>query len=360
MLSANQLNALKALVLEQKPLVTVTALTSTKTGSFEPGQKFQGAVQAQVAQGVFKVRIADQVIQMQLPSSIKSGDTIVLQVVSTTPRLVFSMSASTNPLSTPEELSSTSRLLSALSQQQPEKGFVNATQKTPLWPTVQAPDSKQVAGALREALTQSGLFYESHQAQWIQGGRSTEQLLQEPQNQMPQNQMRKNEIPQSQVPNQATVSAEGRERMAIHSDDAQRTLPAPQEVKTPEIPEHLRPLVQQQLNALETRQMVWQGFIWPGQIMQWEVHEREQSAHNLGSVDDQRQWDTTVSLNLPKLGGVSAKLQFSSKGLGLILNADNPVAHKLLSNAAAQLVAALTENGISITNMQVAQHADAQ
>lgn len=353
MLSANQLNALKALVLEQKPLVTVTALTFAKTGSFEPGQKFQGAVQAQVAQGVFKVRIADQIIQMQLPPSIKAGDTIALQVVSTNPRLVFSMSASTNPLSTPEELSSTSRLLSALSQQQPEKGFVNATQKTPLWPTVQAPDSKQMAGMLREALTQSGLFYESHQAQWIQGGRSTEQLLQEPQNQRLQE-------PQNQLPRQVMAAAEGREERAAIHPDVQRASPAQQEAKAPEIPEHLRPLVQQQLNALETRQMVWQGFIWPGQIMQWEIHEREQSAQNQEVVDDQRQWDTTVSLNLPKLGGVSAKLQFSNKGLGLMLNADNPATRKLLSNAAAQLVAALAENEISITNMQVAQHADAQ
>lgn len=343
MLSANQLNALKALALEQKPLVTVTALTSAKAGSFEPGQKFQGTVQAQVAQGVFKVRIGDQTIQMQLPASIKSGDMIALQVVSTSPRLVFSMSASTNPLSTPEQLSSTSRLLSALSQQQPEKGFVSAAQKTPLWPAVQAPDGKQLAGALREALTQSGLFYESHQVQWLQGSRSTEQLLQEPQNQMP---------------NQTTVPAEGRERAAIHSE-MQRASSAPQESKTPEIPEHLQPLVQQQLNALETRQMVWQGFIWPGQTMQWAIHEHEQSAQGRES-EEQRQWDTTINLNLPRLGDVSAKLQFGNNGLSLVLGASDQTARKLLNNAAAQLTAIFAENGISVANIQVVQHAAAE
>lgn len=343
MLSANQLNALKALALEQKPLVTVTALTTAKAGSFEPGQKFQGTVQTQVAQGVFKVRIGDQTIQMQLPASIKSGDMIALQVVSTNPRLVFSMSASANPLSTPEQLSSTSRLLSALSQQQPEKGFVNATQKAPLWPAVQPPDSKQMAGALREALTQSGLFYESHQVQWLQGSRSTEQLLQEPQNQMS---------------SQATAQAETSERAAIHSD-VRRASPAPQEAKAPAIPEHLQPLVQQQLNALETRQMVWQGFIWPGQTMQWAIHEHEQSAQGRES-EEQRQWDTTISLNLPRLGDVSAKLQFSKSGLKLVLGASDPAARKLLSNAAAQLAAVMAENGISIANMQVIQHAAAE
>lgn len=340
MLTANQLNALKALALEQKPLVTVTALSAPKAGAFEPGQKFQGTVQAQVAQGVFKVHIAGQVIQMQLPATIKSGDTIALQVVSSQPRLVFSMSASTNPLSTPEQLSGASRLLSALSQQQPEKGLINATQKTPLWPAVQAPDSKQMAGTLREALTQSGLFYESHQVQWLQGSRSTEQLLQEPQN---------------HVPSHTMTAAEGRERAAIHSD-VQRALPASQEAKALGIPEHLQPLVQQQLNALETRQMVWQGLVWPGQAMQWEIHEREQSAQDRES-EEQRQWATSINLNLPRLGEVSAKLNFSNNGLSLVLDAGTQEARELLGGAVAQLAASLAENGIAIANMQVVPHA---
>lgn len=339
MLTANQLNALKALALEQKPLVTVTALSAPKAGTFEPGQKFQGTVQAQVAQGVFKVRIADQVIQMQLPHSIKTGDTIALQVVSTSPRLVFSMSASTNPLSTPEQLSSTSRLLSALSQQQPEKGFVNATQKTPLWPVVQALDSKQMAGTLREALSHSGLFYESHQAQWLQGNRSTEQLLQEPQN---------------QSPSHATSATEGYERAAMH-----RSLSASQEAKALGIPEHLQPLVQQQLNTLETRQMVWQGLVWPGQAMQWEIHEREQPAQDW-ETGEQRQWATSINLNLPKLGEVSAKLNFSNNSLSLVLGAGTQAAREQMGGAVAQLAASLAENGIAIANIQVVQHAAAE
>ncbi|MDH4284896.1 MAG: hypothetical protein OEV35_06215, partial [Gallionellaceae bacterium] len=302
MLTANQLNALKALALEQKPLITVTALSATKAAAFEPGQKFQGTVQTQVAQGVFKVHVAGQVIQMQLPATIRSGDTIALQVISNQPRLVFSMSASTNPLSTPEQLSGASRLLSALSQQQPDKAYVGAAQKTPLWPAIQAPDGKRMATALREALGHSGLFYESHQMQWLQGSRSTEQLLQEPQNRL-----------SGHAP---PVVAEEVADRSVSSSSQQRAAPLLHDTSVPEIPEHLQPLVQQQLNALETRQMVWQGLIWPGQVMQWEIHEREQSAQDR-EAEEQRQWATTINLNLPRLGGVSAKLNFSSNGLSL-------------------------------------------
>lgn len=343
MLSANLLNTIKALALEQRPLVTVTAVGAAKTGLFEPGQKLQGSVQAQVAPGLFKVRIGDQVIQMQLPATIKSGDTVALQVMATQPRFVFSMSASTNPLSTPEQLSSASRLLSALSQQQPEKAYVRATQKTPLWPVPQAPDSAQLAGQLREALSYSGLFYESHQAQWLQGARSTAELMQEPQN-----------LPSGQTAATADAAEESSFNPALR-----HTPPLPQDGGAADIPEHLQSLVQQQLNALETRQMVWQGNIWPGQPMQWEIHEHEQPPQ-ASEAEGLRQWTTLVNLALPRLGEISAKLHFGANGLNLALEAGTAMTRATLSNAAEHLISSLAENGIQTINMQVVQHAPAE
>src|SRR5574340_1266126 len=93
------------------------------------------------------------------------------------------MAASANPLSTPDQLSSTARLLSSLAQQPQEKTYVRPSQSTPLWTgKMQFPDPAELAGKLQESLSQSGLFYESHQAQWLQGGRSVSQLMHEPQN----------------------------------------------------------------------------------------------------------------------------------------------------------------------------------
>ncbi|MEK7811216.1 MAG: hypothetical protein AAB278_05305, partial [Pseudomonadota bacterium] len=188
MLPANLLSAvLGKAALSDKPLITATPDKNSPQSTFklEVGQQVQGTVQSQVAPSIFQVKIAEHVVQMQLPAFIRSGDLITLQVASLQPRLTFSLAASTNPVSTSEQLSSTSRLLSSMSQQPIEQNYVRPTQQTPLWVASQsAPDIKMLADRLHHALSHSGLFYESHQAQWIAGMRSTPQLLQEPQNQL--------------------------------------------------------------------------------------------------------------------------------------------------------------------------------
>ena len=133
MLPTDVLNTLRALSLNERPLITPLPDKDTSgKGAFELGQKVQGTIQAQVSTGVFKVRVLEQMLHMQLPENLKSGDVVELQVLSLQPRLTFSLSAPNNPLSTPEHLSNTSLLLSALTQKPLEKNFVSATQSKPL------------------------------------------------------------------------------------------------------------------------------------------------------------------------------------------------------------------------------------
>ena len=334
MLPANLLNSLNALALAQKPLPTAAVGAARQAAQFEPGQKLQGNVQAQLSPGLFRVNVAGQTIQMQLPAFIRSGDTVKLQVIATTPRLSFSMSASTNPLSTPESVSSVARLLSALSQQPPEKAFVRAAQSAPLWTTPQLPQSTQLAGLLREALGNSGLFYESHQAQWLEGARSTAQLLREPQN--------------STGASPSTGSG---------ASPLQASTTAMAEGKMLGVPDHLQPLVQQQINALETRQVLWQGNIWPDQAMQWEIHEQSPQPP---AAEEQRQWVTQIYLDLPRLGEVTATLRFNSAGLSLTLDAGATATRTALANASSQLVTALSDSGIPVISTLVTQHAPAR
>jgi len=544
MLPANLLNTIKALALAQKPLPPTAGETSPKAGQFEVGKKLEASVQAQVSPGVFKVRIADQLIQMQLPSSVRSGDTITLQVIANQPRLTFSMVNSANPLSTPEQLGSAARLLSSLSQQAPEKAYVRAAQSAPIWEKTQPPESKQLSGLLREALSNSGLFYESHQAQWLEGTRSTAQLLHEPQNLTPEqakaviagnaagkalmkgdssgkaamasdtsgkialandssgkaamasetsgknamaNDTSGKAAMMSDTYGKAAMASEtsGKNAMAsdtsgkaammsdtygktammsntsgkiaiaddssgktamasetsgkaaimtsdtsgkiaMASDTSGKTAMASetsgknamandtsgkaamasetsgknamandtsgkaamvsdtygktammgdtanpsvttsntananvsnqpnttllQEGKALGIPDHLQPLVQQQLNALETRQMVWQGNVWPEQSMQWEVHEQPSPTPD---AEAQRQWVTQLRLDLPSLGEVAATLRFNNAGLSLTLNAGTPETLALLGKASTQLVAALSDAGIPVLSTQV-------
>jgi len=355
MLPANLISTLRALSVTDKPLITATPdKGSGNAGNqFEQGQKLQATVQAQVAPNVFNVRIANQLFQMQLPGFIHSGDTITLQVASLLPRLTFTLAASSNPVSTPESLSAASRLLSSLSQQPLERSYVRPIQSAPLWTGGQAlPDTTQLAGKLHEALSQSGLFYESHQAQWIAGARPTMQLLQEPQNQLSpkpsplgqsvQNPAVRNTVSQEAIP-------QGRDAVGNVASTSGSTT-GPGQVSSV-IPEHLQTLVQQQLNALETRQVLWQGQVWQGQEMRWEVSEEPPRRGEQGPQAGH--WDTRIDLDLPNLGGVSAQLSFNGKALSLTLNASDAQTRDRLGSASAQLIAALSERGIPVTHTQI-------
>jgi hypothetical protein len=344
MIPNDVLNSLKALALTQKPLITATSPVNPAT-AFETGQKFQATVQAQLAPGIFKVQVADQVLQLQLPNTIRTGDTITLQVVSLLPRLTFNMAASANPLSTSDQLSSTARLLSSLTQQPLEKSFVRPINSAPLWTgATQFPDTSELAHNLHNALSQSGLFYESHQAQWLAGSRNTAQLLQEPQNQAAdvvkaafnaeQNKAQAN----TSVTLNASTAGLGQERVSI-----------------PSIPDHLQTLIQQQLNALETRQVQWQGQIWPNQEMNWRI--REEDSPRSFNGEEGKQWATQIQLNLPNLGEIVATLRFGNSGLSITLDADSRTTRDTLGSASTALVSALADHGIT-TSALVVQHDD--
>ncbi len=352
MLPADLISSLHTLGLDNRPLITATPdkVQSGNHPQYELGQKLQATVQAQVSANVFKVRVADQLLQMQLPSFVRSGDTITLQVVSLQPRLTFTLAASANPVSTPESLSAASRLLSSLSQQPLEKSYVTPVQSSPLWTGEQVqPDTTLLASKLHDALSHSGLFYESHQAQWIAGTRPTTQLLLEPQNQLTRNLAVQNAPVQSLNPDEARVAAAPAPTSAPLPGSEARLSAAST------IPEHLQQLVQQQMNALETHQVLWQGQVWPGQEMRWEVRE-DQPRRNAQGQQEEGQWVTQISLDLPRLGGVSARLSLTGGALNLQLEAGDEKTRALLGNASAQLVAALGERGIPVTQTQITRH----
>jgi flagellar hook-length control protein FliK len=351
MLPANLISTLRALALNDKPLITATPDKNPANAGkqFELGQKVQGTVQAQVASGVFKVQVANQLLQMQLPAFIRSGDIVTLQVVSLQPRLTFTLAASSNPVSTPESLSAASRLLSSLSQQPLEKNYVRPIQSSPLWTGAQAlPDTTQLAAKLHDALSHSGLFYESHQAQWIAGTRPTTQLLLEPQNQLSPTQSPQTAQPQN-IPGKNMETAGNTVSPARLAQSAGEPRPL-----APFIPEHLQTLVQQQLSALETHQVLWQGQVWQGQEMRWEVSE--ESPHRNAQGVEEGQWITRINLDLPNLGGVSARLSFNGNALNLKLEVSDAQTRDKLGSASSQLIAALSERGIPVVQTQITQN----
>lgn len=322
-----------------KPLIAANAdrQPQPNTLKLEVGQRVQATVQAKVSADLFQVRVANQSVQMQLPAFVHPGDRISLQVVSLQPRLTFSFAASTNPLSTSEQLGSTARLLSSLSQQPIRQDYVPSAQREPLWIGERtAPNSAQLAARLHQSLSHSGLFYESHQAQWIAGTRATPQLMQEPQNQL-----------RAQTPPSASALASPTTAQAAGGEAAPRI---------PTIPEPLQAIVQQQLQALENKQVVWTGLAWPGQTMRWEV--REQPAHHENGETTQKQWATELHLDLPKLGGVTAHLSMNGNAVNLKFEVADARAAHTLQAASTSLVAALTAHGVPVLQTRIEQTAE--
>lgn len=335
MLPANLSNALKVLARADKPLVT--AESAQPPVKLAVGQQLQGMVGAQLKSGAYNVAVAGQTVQMRLPSEIRTGQTVSLRVLSLSPQLSLSLLASTNPISTQEQIGATARLLADLAELPGKRAPVQQLGGTAVWPAQDAaPDSKLLANALRTALANSGLFYESHQAEWVQGSRSTAQLLVEPQNRLP-------EIRSGLQADQSGTAADTA-APPVAADAAKQAAHTV-------VAKELLPLVQQQLHAMETHQLTWSGQVWPEQQMQWEIQGEEPHTHS----EELRRWRTELELAMPKLGDVHARLALSTQGLDLRLRAGDAATRRLFERALPELRAALARADIAVNLAVVEQ-----
>jgi len=142
------------------------------------------------------------------------------------------------------------------------------------------PDAEQLSAGLHRALGDSGLFYESHVAEWAQGKRPLQDLAREPQMQRVAQQ-------------QAAAGNEALAKLAGGPD-----LSAAQ-------------MINQQLHTHEQARVQWQGEAWPGQAMQWEVRREQQDQQSGGGQDGaaaEPVWRSGVRFRFPLLGKVSANV----------------------------------------------------
>lgn len=286
-----------------------------KAPDFPQGQRFLAKVEAQLPNGSFKVLLNGQALQMNLPESARPGDKMELVLIASEPRLKFVLLGDARS-STGEgaSLSATGRFLGALAQDAAR--LPAAAPTTSAAPVLSAPpaESRRLPALLREALSQSGLFYESHQAQWLAGKRTLEQLLQEPQGGLP--------------------AAAG----AIRNSEA------------PVVHEQTLALVQQQLSVLETGQLSWRGEIWPGQWLEWDIGEHAPAE---SETAEPGRWQTRLRLTLPKLGEVAATLGLDSRGVHVALGAAAAETAELLQGSRQLLAASMEAAGLSLLAVEV-------
>ena len=351
---------------------------------FLPGQKIIATLQEARDNGVFRAQVDGKQVNLSLQgTSAKAGDVLNLVVTRATPSTVIATLASAAPDTASTSLSQTGKLISFLLTGQPTPQPASLAGNQPL---LNAPPTSgtQLVPLLRQALGQSGLFYESHQVQWVLGKLDTAALLREPQGQQsapgagagqPGTGASTNATgqagaatasatPSTPAAPAAQSAATAAARIAGGTDDTAQlnatrspaSLRAGVEeaapVRAQPIPERLMPVVHQQLDALATQQYVWQGQAWPGQPIEWVIEDPQGEGSREGD-DAEPTWNTTLRLTMPRLGGVEAQLHLTPAGVALRLRADDPATIHALDAGGAALASALEAANLKLTGLVV-------
>lgn len=457
---------------------------------FVPGQRLMAEIQALLPNGVYRAVVAQRDITLALPFSAKPGDALELEVVDSDGKLTLAFVANRTAgeaqgkESVSTTLSRTGKLIGDLMGKIDDQGKrappapLNANQ-----PLIEdfPKDAAQLAPVLKEAISKSGMFYEAHQARWVEGKLPTAALLQEPQgkhsspaaaasaagpslpaataaglpsaappapgspayplappSQAPYTQANSTAdtpvvappLPASGAPAYAEMAQMPEALASMPPTDTApemtlatalstgtpapelppagqppaEALPAPSEqiAERPQAPAisakeafsarteaasdkagppaaqptanaasahpqptadnpiaaELTPLVRQQLDALATQNFVWQGQVWPGQQMHWEIEEERGDRPPAEDAEPQ-QWLTRLKLTLPGLGGIDAVMRLVPGGaLDIALVADQEPSRQTLAAAGEGLRRQLGDAGLQLTAFSV-RHGEA-
>lgn len=360
MIHNDVLSQLQLLIKTSAPPLLEVSHQQLELPQLMPGQKVPAHVVANLPNGRFQVLIADKSLDMNLPKNTQPGDTVELVFVTTKPRLTFILAKDLANVATGSNgtnlkpqvsLSETARFLGGLLEKASQSGTAqakaaNIAQTAPL--LAGAPGKiLDFAQSLRGALTQSGLFYESHQAQWVSGQRPLTDLLHEPQGRL-----------SPAATNQSTLNikpAELQQTSSIVQNQNDALTAKPLASIHPAHPETL-PIVRQQLEALDTRQVMWQGQVWPGQTMDWTIEER--SAREQGSAGvEQPEWQTSLRLVLPQLGEISARLILHPQGMRIQLEAAETTTVKRMTEERSALQQGMESSGLKLAEIKVSHEA---
>lgn len=333
------------------------------------GKSMSGQVMGRMTDGSYLVRVAGTPARMQLPAGTELGANVPLLLVGINPRPSFQIGAGPDPRAStmltyadaqaePEaggaqgaqagtraggaqaallgrapltpanllpsvnadtpapELSSTARAISTvLSQAESVPGApLSLVGKTSLMANA-GTDPSQVAQNLRDAVGSSGLFYESHVAEWADGKRPLASLLLEP---------------QMQKTLQGDVMKNGTDLAAAQ-------------------------LINLQLHTHEQARVQWQGEAWPGQKMQWDITKDAPEGGQHGQDnEDATAWRSSVRFQFPLLGDLSAQVVLQGGKVQIQMQAGSDDSAATLRQHAAQLEASMEAAGWPLSSLTIA------
>lgn len=343
------------------------------------GRQVQGEVLARLHDGSYLVKLAGTAARMQLPAGAEPGAKLPMTLVTLTPRPTFQLGVQgqpgpqsqieaepappgasapylagagvsarahsaagllapatvlpgqtgvpaaalpdPHPGAAPVTLSATAKVLSGvlgMAQAAPAQAD-SIVGKVALMPRPGAAP-EQLAGALKDAVGKSGLFYESHVAQWSSGARALADLRDEP-----------------QMQRALTAGAEAA-RTAAASDP---TAAAAQ-------------MINLQLQTQEQARVAWQGQLWPGQDMRWEIQRdtEDERAPRDGEAPEPG-WQSALRLRFPLLGDIGARFLLRGGQIHVQIDAGADSVD-LLRAQAGRLEAAMDAAGTPLSSLSIA------
>ena len=350
------------------PVAPLKAIPGDPT-DLRQGQTFTARILQPQPDNTYRALVAGKEITLSLPETAKTGDILELVVVERSARMVTAqLSGSANPLdpaanSTTEnntQISTAGQMIGKLllpAGEAPQP--VSLNQGIPLLkpPLPSAADlAAALAPRLEQAATQSGLFYEAHQALWLSGQHSTAALMEEPQARQGLLDSAKFLIGKDiTIRSENSVAPVSSGKTAAQQTTGTGDAPSTA-VKDPmqSIPAELRPLVQQQLDAASSQRLVWQGEVWPGQTMQWQISREPSDQTSSGSTQEvSQQWNTTLALTTPTLGRIEAALNIAGNTVKVRLAASSAESVSKLNSHLARLQSALEAAGLQPVGIQV-------
>lgn len=307
------------------------------------GQAFTAQIREALPNNSYRALVAGRLLTLQLPEGAKAGDELELVVLDRSGKVIIARQleggnaraggAAPSPYAF-AKFSAAARLIGQLlpaDGEAPPPAQLNRGQPLLGQPPAAQNAAALLAPALGKAVAQSGLFYEAHQAQWIDGKLPLARLLQEPQG-------------------RHTPSAPPAAPEAARDDARLRPVAVAQQP----VPDDLRPLVQQQLEAAATHRMVWHGEIWPRQSLEWQIEwDRERDGDGSNEAEEDTRWRTALSLTMPQLGRIDAALQFSPQGVRIALAASSASGAAALCSGVPALAAALAAAGVPLGGVTV-------
>ncbi|KVZ60352.1 flagellar hook-length control protein FliK [Burkholderia ubonensis] len=269
-----------------------------------------------------------------------------------------------------------------------------------------APPVVALRAALAQAVSESGLFYESHLAQWLAGQRPLAALAREPQARLlapadahppaadsvlddlldarlplpsPAPRAAAQQTPGQGTPAGAPPRAPAHDFLGpdvVHARGAGAADARPETADSRWTPARAAladaaspdaqgaapvtvhpaavPLVRQQLDVLATDQFRWIGEAWPGARLDWTIEPDDPGGHAARGDDagDGIAWRTRLTLTLPSLGTVDAELVLNSEQLVARLRANEIGAGRLARHEGA-LRQRLEASGLQLGGLSI-------